>query len=130
MTTAQLSAQSEPRETFDRISLRRLVLIRWVAIAGQAVTLLVVHYAFDFSLPLLPSFAVVACSGCRQPWAVELRHATARCPRRFSQTDQELRITGVSPRQSNGFAPSPQRKQGRACAAGSGFRKRPVTDTD
>jgi two-component system sensor histidine kinase RegB len=52
----------EPRTAFDRISLRRLVFIRWVAIAGQLVALLVVHYAFGFRLPLLPAFAVVACS--------------------------------------------------------------------
>jgi hypothetical protein len=26
------------------------------------------------------SFAVVACSSCRQPWAVEQRHATVTCP--------------------------------------------------
>jgi two-component system, sensor histidine kinase RegB len=52
----------EQRATFDRISLRRLVLIRWVAIAGQAVTLLVVHYAFDFRVPLLAAFAVVGGS--------------------------------------------------------------------
>ena len=32
-------------------------LIRWVAIAGQAVTLLIVHFAFDFRVPLLPAFA-------------------------------------------------------------------------
>ncbi|MFA5944431.1 MAG: hypothetical protein WC876_08200 [Candidatus Thermoplasmatota archaeon] len=25
-------------------------------------------------------FAVIACSSCRKPWAVELRHATASCP--------------------------------------------------
>jgi len=55
-------AVPEPRESFDRISLRRLVLIRWVAIAGQAVTLLVVHYAFDFHVPLLACFIVVGCS--------------------------------------------------------------------
>ena len=55
-------ALPEPRETFDRISLRRLVLIRWVAIAGQAVALLVVHYAFDFRVRLLPCFVVVGCS--------------------------------------------------------------------
>jgi len=36
-------------------------MIRWIAIAGQAVALLVVHYAFDFRLPLLPAFAVVGC---------------------------------------------------------------------
>ena len=53
MSIANLTALPEQRATFDRISLRRLVLIRWVAIAGQAVTLLVVHYAFDFHVPLL-----------------------------------------------------------------------------
>ncbi len=62
MSIATLTALPEQRATFDRISLRRLVLIRWVAIAGQAVTLLVVHYAFDFRVPLLPAFFVVACS--------------------------------------------------------------------
>ena len=42
MSIAQQTAPSEERHGFDRISVRRLVLIRWVAIAGQAVTLLVV----------------------------------------------------------------------------------------
>jgi two-component system, sensor histidine kinase RegB len=62
VSIAHLTALPEPRVAFDRISLRRLVLIRWLAIAGQAVTLLVVHYAFDFHVPLLPAFAVVGCS--------------------------------------------------------------------
>ncbi|MGC2412505.1 MAG: sensor histidine kinase, partial [Stellaceae bacterium] len=62
MSIAALTALPEPRVTFDRISLRPLVLIRWVAIAGQAVTLLVVHFAFDFRVPLLRCFAVVGCS--------------------------------------------------------------------
>src|SRR4051794_23178066 len=62
VSIANLAPLREPRATFDRISLRRLVLIRWVAIAGQAVALLVVHYALDFGVPLLPAFAVVGCS--------------------------------------------------------------------
>src|SRR5579862_8159706 len=62
MSVAQPNASPEPRAAFDRISLRRLVLIRWVAIIGQAVTLLTVHYGFGFRLPLLPAFAIVACS--------------------------------------------------------------------
>lgn len=62
MNTANASALPEPRRAFDRISVRRLVLIRWVAIAGQAVTLLVVYYGYGFSLPLLPALAVVGCS--------------------------------------------------------------------
>src|SRR5215831_4319620 len=52
----------EPRPAFDRISLRRLVRIRWVAVAGQALALLVVHNILDFPLQLLPAFGVVACS--------------------------------------------------------------------
>jgi two-component system sensor histidine kinase RegB len=62
VSIANLTAIPERRAGFDRISLRRLVLIRWVAIAGQAVALLVVHYAFGFHLPLLPALAVVGCS--------------------------------------------------------------------
>src|ERR1700675_1339422 len=62
VSIANLTALPEKRAGFDRISLRRLVLIRWVAIAGQAVALLVVHYAFGFPLPLVPALAVVGCS--------------------------------------------------------------------
>ena len=36
--------------------------IRWVAIAGQALTVLTVHYGLGFHLPLAPSLAVVAAS--------------------------------------------------------------------
>ena len=62
MSIANLNVAPERRATFDRISLRRLVLIRWVAIAGQALTLLIVHYIFDFRVPLVPAFVVVGCS--------------------------------------------------------------------
>ena len=45
-----------------RISLRTLVPIRWVAIAGQGLALLTVHYGLGFHLPLIPALAVVAAS--------------------------------------------------------------------
>src|SRR5207302_10836070 len=35
---------------------------RWVAVAGQAAALLVVHYGYGFDLPLLPALGVVGCS--------------------------------------------------------------------
>ena len=38
------------------------MLIRWVAIAGQALTLLFVHYGLRVRLPLVPALAVVVCS--------------------------------------------------------------------
>ena len=62
MNLASLAALPEPRPEFDRISLRRLVLIRWVAIVGQIAALMVVHFAFDFHLAMFPAFWVVACS--------------------------------------------------------------------
>ena len=52
----------EPEPESGRISLRTLVPIRWVAIAGQALTVVTVHYGLGFHLPLAPSLAVVAAS--------------------------------------------------------------------
>ena len=71
-------APREPRPGFDRISLRRLVLIRWIAVAGQAVTLLVVHYVLDFHLPLLPAFAVVFASVLLNLFIIVHRRAATR----------------------------------------------------
>ena len=45
-----------------RVSLRTLILIRWTAIIGQAVTLLIVHFALGFVLPLEIALAVVGVS--------------------------------------------------------------------
>lgn len=46
----------------DPVRLRTLTLIRWVAIAGQALALLVVHFGFGFPVPLAEAFAVVGAS--------------------------------------------------------------------
>lgn len=46
----------------DPVRLRTLTLIRWVAIAGQALALLVVHFGFGFPVPLAAAFAVVGAS--------------------------------------------------------------------
>ncbi len=45
-----------------RVRLRTLVNIRWVAVAGQLVTLLAVHFGLGFALPIAPALAVVAGS--------------------------------------------------------------------
>ena len=44
------------------ISLRTLILIRWIAIFGQASTVLLVHYGLGYTLPLIPTAAVIAVS--------------------------------------------------------------------
>ena len=46
-----------------RARLRTLTLIRWVAIVGQAFTILLVDLSFEFDLPLLPLLLAVALSG-------------------------------------------------------------------
>ena len=45
-----------------RARLRTLTLIRWVAIVGQAFTILLVDLSFGFDLPLIPMLAAVALS--------------------------------------------------------------------
>jgi len=74
------SESAERRHGFDRISVRRLVLIRWVAIAGQAATLLLVHEGFGFAVPMAPAFAVVFCSvllnlAITLYWRAQARHS-------------------------------------------------------
>ena len=44
------------------ISLRTLILIRWIAIVGQASTVFLVHYGLGYALPLIPTAAVIVVS--------------------------------------------------------------------
>ncbi|HEV2674493.1 MAG TPA: ActS/PrrB/RegB family redox-sensitive histidine kinase [Aliidongia sp.] len=62
-TIAEMDADEAPARTErGRVSLRTLIWIRWIAVAGQAVTLLVVHLALGFTLPLEIALGVVATS--------------------------------------------------------------------
>lgn len=45
-----------------RVRLQTLVLLRWIAIIGQLLALLFVHFGLGYRLPLLPALAVVAVS--------------------------------------------------------------------
>src|SRR5258708_37967988 len=56
-----LSLQRGPR-TDVSVSLRMLVLIRWVAVLGQGATILFVHYGLGFILPVESALAVVGTS--------------------------------------------------------------------
>src|SRR5438105_5521731 len=51
-----------PNEPSGPINLRTLIVIRWVAIAGQASAILIVRYGLGFGLPLVPALSVVASS--------------------------------------------------------------------
>lgn len=48
------------RQLEARLGLRTLILIRWIAVAGQTVTILVVHFGFGFVLPVAACLFVVA----------------------------------------------------------------------
>ena len=60
------------------VSLRTLVLIRWVAVLGQAATLLAVRYGLGFEFPVVPALAVVATSALLNVVAVVTRGTAAR----------------------------------------------------
>jgi len=53
-------AEARPTRGFGRVRLRTVLVIRWVAVAGQAVTLLVVHYGLGFPLPIVWAGCTVA----------------------------------------------------------------------
>lgn len=54
-----LSPADEPA---GRVRLQTLVLLRWIAIIGQLLAILFVHFGLNFKLPLLPALGVVGIS--------------------------------------------------------------------
>ena len=46
----------------QRLRLNTLVRLRWLAIVGQSVTVVIVAYGLGFPLPVVPCFALIACS--------------------------------------------------------------------
>jgi len=56
------SAAEPLRGARGRVRLRTLVLIRWIAIAGQTLTILLVHFGLGYPLPLWSALAIVAVS--------------------------------------------------------------------
>jgi two-component system sensor histidine kinase RegB len=75
VTDTSLIARNEPS---GPINLRTLILIRWVAIAGQVSTILIVHYGLGFRLPLVPALGVVASSAFLNLVLIVLRQWAAR----------------------------------------------------
>jgi two-component system, sensor histidine kinase RegB len=50
----------KPRTTVGRVRLRTILIIRWIAVAGQALTLLVVHYVMGYPMAIGWAGAAVA----------------------------------------------------------------------
>ncbi|MGD9539013.1 MAG: ActS/PrrB/RegB family redox-sensitive histidine kinase [Alphaproteobacteria bacterium] len=68
------------------VRLRTLVFIRWIAIAGQLVTLLTVNFTLGFDLPLLPTLGAIALSALINVLSTALWPAQTR----LSDTDAAL----------------------------------------
>jgi two-component system sensor histidine kinase RegB len=62
MTQEALDLGGRGDEVSGRVSLRTLIVIRWIVVIGQLVTLLVVHVVLGFVLPLDIALSVVGVS--------------------------------------------------------------------
>ena len=72
-TTAGAPASAPSHiETANRKNLALLIQLRWIAVLGQVVTILVVHYGLDIPLPLPPMAlvlgALIALNGLSHLW--------------------------------------------------------------
>lgn len=52
-----------------RVRMRTLAFIRWIAVVGQLVTLLTVHYGLGYPLPIGPAMAVIMASALFNIWS-------------------------------------------------------------
>jgi two-component system sensor histidine kinase RegB len=59
-STGIASGVRKRRRTLGRVRLRTLLIIRWIAVAGQALTLLIVYYALGFPMAIGWAGATVA----------------------------------------------------------------------
>jgi two-component system sensor histidine kinase RegB len=82
VTDTNLSAPDDAAPGLGRLSLRTLVPIRWIAVAGQALAILTVHYGLGFHLPLVPALAVVAGSALLNLVLVVARRIVTRLAER------------------------------------------------
>ncbi|XBQ17501.1 MAG: ActS/PrrB/RegB family redox-sensitive histidine kinase [Oceanicaulis sp.] len=64
----KISADAALTPMFGRVRLRTLILLRWLAVIGQTVCVVVVHYGLGFDLPLGLCLGVIAASAWVNTW--------------------------------------------------------------
>lgn len=64
----KISAEAELTPVFGRVRLRTLILLRWLAVAGQTACVVVVYYGLGFDLPLGLALGVIAASAWVNAW--------------------------------------------------------------
>ncbi|WP_306015106.1 ActS/PrrB/RegB family redox-sensitive histidine kinase [Oceanicaulis sp. MMSF_3324] len=65
---SDLDADPDLTPVFGRVRLRTLILLRWLAVAGQTLAVIVVFYGLGFDLPLGACLAVIAASAWVNAW--------------------------------------------------------------
>ncbi|HBU62707.1 MAG TPA: sensor histidine kinase, partial [Oceanicaulis sp.] len=65
---SELDADPDLTPVFGRVRLRTLILLRWLAVAGQTLAVIVVFYGLGFDLPLGACLAVIAASAWVNAW--------------------------------------------------------------
>ena len=60
---------------YSLIDPRVSIFIRWIALSGQLTTVLIVHFALGFMLPLVPLLTIIAIGIILKVWPTELSKA-------------------------------------------------------
>ena len=64
----KISADAALMPMFGRVRLRTLILLRWLAVVGQTLCVVIVYYGLGFDLPLGPCLGVIAASAWVNAW--------------------------------------------------------------
>ncbi|MFW6299661.1 MAG: sensor histidine kinase, partial [Oceanicaulis sp.] len=64
----KISSEADFTPMFGRVRLRTLILLRWLAVVGQTICVVVVHYGLGFDLPLGLCLGVIAASAWVNAW--------------------------------------------------------------
>jgi len=63
-----IESDAELTPMFGRVRLRTLILLRWLAVVGQTIAVVFVHYGLGFDLPLGICLGVIAASAWVNAW--------------------------------------------------------------
>ncbi|MGB8274738.1 MAG: ActS/PrrB/RegB family redox-sensitive histidine kinase [Alphaproteobacteria bacterium] len=70
------------------LRIRTLALIRWIAVAGQLTTILMVQFVFGYRLPLVAALGAVAALALLNVWSINSRRGRTR----FSDVEATLSL--------------------------------------
>jgi two-component system sensor histidine kinase RegB len=72
--TSRITPAGPARPALGRVRVRTLLLIRWMAILGQLMALLIVDGILNLALPMLPALATIGASVAVNVWIIARYH--------------------------------------------------------